>query len=112
MSKDDFLEKCRLIGVDSIEPIDNDYDDGFKVVFKDKSAAYIIHRNEYGDNWMEYETDEHFIERWKNTKILTPYEAHEFNRKAVETIKEKYSEPNFSLLMEHIFPDKNQNDNG
>jgi len=65
MDKDDFLDKCKSIGVLDIKPTENGHDDGFKVVFKDGSGVYILFRQEYGDAWMEYETEEHFIERWK-----------------------------------------------
>lgn len=100
MDKDCFLEKCGLIGVDSIVKIDNDYDEGFKVVFKDKSAIYVLFRDEYGDSWMEYETEEHFIERWKNTHILTDEELLEYNKKTLKSLKDKYSNKNFGMFMD------------
>lgn len=107
MLKYDFLDKCKSVGVEAIEPIENDHDNGFKVVLKDGSCVYVIFREEYGDAWMEYETGEHFEERWRNTKILTDEESEEFFKKTLDSIKQKYSDPYFKLFMEALMPEKN-----
>lgn len=102
MDKDEFLGKCKTIGVDSITDIGNDSDEGFKVNFLNGTTVYVLFRDEYGDAWMEYETEEHFVERWKNTHIMTPEESMEFNKRMMQSMKDKYSEPNFSIFMENF----------
>ncbi len=102
MTKEDFLNECSEKGVSEIVSVGNPYDDGVKVIFSDKTEAYILFRNEYGDAWMEYETGAHFKERWKNIKILTEEEAREYSKRALMAMKDKYSDENFKMLNEWL----------
>lgn len=107
MNKEDFLNKCKTIGVDSIGPLENELDEeGFIVILKDHTSVYIIFRNEYGDSWLEYESNVHYNDRWKNIKILTPEETKEFYKRILETLKEKYSTPNFEWWLSSYAEDK------
>lgn len=105
-----FLNQCKSVGVESICELPNNSEEGVRVNMKDGSYWCIIFHQQYGEAWIDYEEGSHYEERWKNIKILTPEESAEYNKRVLQTMIDKYSEPNFSIFLSQMFPEiKNTN---
>ena len=101
MDNDEFLKLCSTIGVSAIQP-PNHKEEGFRVVFKNGYVVYVLFKQEYGESWMDYETEEKYNDRWNNIKTLSDEEYEQYNEKILETMKNKYSSENFSTLIKHL----------
>jgi len=99
---DDFILICKEIGVSEIKETGNEYDEGFRVVLKNGKSVYVTFHQQYGDAWLDFETDKEFENRWANCKILSAEETEEFNLRTLEAIKKKYSSPNFEFFLNNF----------
>lgn len=92
MNKEDFLQKCAIIGVDSIVPLEKGIiRDGFKVVFKDKVSIYVLLEYDYDSSYIEYKTEEQINKYFNIKSDFLIRDLNESADRIIEEMKNKYS---------------------